>query len=141
MTRRRAVLAALLAATAAVAGCGDGDGEAKPIKTPSGLTYYDVRVGTGRSAAKGNEVEVHYVGRLLANDEKFDSSRDRGKPLKFLLGAGEVIKGWDEGVAGMRVGGKRRLVIPAALGYGERGKGKIPPNADLVFEVELLAIH
>jgi FKBP-type peptidyl-prolyl cis-trans isomerase FkpA len=138
---RRAALAALLAAVA-TAGCGDGDrDEPKPMKTPSGLTYYDVRVGTGRTAMQGDVVEVHYVGRLLANDKKFDSSRDRGVPFAFKLGAGNVIKGWDEGIEGMKVGGKRRLVIPAKLGYGEEGSPPaIPPNADLVFEVELLRI-
>jgi FKBP-type peptidyl-prolyl cis-trans isomerase len=139
---RRGVLPALLAAVA-MAGCGDGDkDEPKPIKTPSGLTYYDVKVGTGRSAARGNLVDVHYVGRLLDGDRKFDSSRDGGKPHSFKLGAGEVIKGWDEGIEGMKVGGKRRLVIPAKLAYGEKGRPPtIPPNADLVFEVELLSIQ
>jgi peptidylprolyl isomerase len=137
---RRAALAALLAA--ALTGCGEGDKDGpKPMKTPSGLTYYDVRVGTGLSARQGDTVEVHYVGRLLSNNHKFDSSRDRGRPFSFKLGVGDVIKGWDEGVEGMKVGGKRRLVVPAELGYGVKGAGKdIPPNADLVFEVELLNI-
>jgi FKBP-type peptidyl-prolyl cis-trans isomerase FkpA len=112
------------------------------ITTPSGLQYEDTTVGTGATATPGQEVRVHYTGWLY-NDgvagKKFDSSKDRGDPFEFSLGAGQVIRGWDEGVAGMQVGGTRRLVIPAALGYGARGAGGvIPPNATLLFEVELL---
>ena len=114
------------------------------ITTPSGLQYEDTVVGNGDEAQAGRPVQVHYTGWLF-NDgvqgSKFDSSKDRGQPFEFPLGAGHVIKGWDEGVQGMKVGGTRRLVIPAALGYGARGAGGvIPPNATLVFEVDLLAV-
>lgn len=110
------------------------------IRNASGLQYRDDVVGTGAEARSGQRVAVHYTGTLHDNGRKFDSSRDRGKPFEFDLGAGEVIRGWDEGVAGMKVGGKRTLVIPAELGYGARGAGGvIPPNATLVFEVELLS--
>jgi len=111
------------------------------VTTASGLKYEELRVGTGEAAAKGKSVEVHYTG-WLTNNKKFDSSRDRGKPFSFSLGKGMVIKGWDEGVAGMKVGGKRKLTIPPALGYGARGVGGvIPPNATMVFEVELLKVN
>lgn len=112
--------------------------------TPSGLQYEDVRVGSGTPAAAGSSVRVHYTGWLHedgAKGARFDSSHDRGEPFEFPLGAGMVIRGWDEGVQGMQVGGQRTLLIPAALGYGARGAGGvIPPNATLVFDVELLAI-
>ena len=111
--------------------------------TPSGLQYEDTTTGSGAEAAKGNRVAVHYTGWLYTNGvagAKFDSSKDRGQPFKFPLGGGQVIRGWDEGVAGMKVGGTRRLVIPPELGYGARGAGGvIPPNATLLVEVELLA--
>lgn len=108
--------------------------------TPSGLQYRDDEVGTGEEARAGQPVRVHYTGTLL-DGRKFDSSRDRGKPFEFDLGAGRVIRGWDEGVAGMKVGGRRTLVIPPELGYGARGAGNvIPPNATLRFEVELLGV-
>jgi FKBP-type peptidyl-prolyl cis-trans isomerase FkpA len=111
--------------------------------TPSGLQYEVTTLGQGDIATAGNYVQVHYTGWLFQNGEvgeKFDSSKDRGQPFEFPLGAGHVIKGWDEGVQGMAVGGVRRLVIPAELGYGARGAGGvIPPNATLLFEVELLA--
>ena len=115
------------------------------ITTASGLQYTDTETGTGALAAAGQDVSVHYTGWLL-NDgvqgAKFDSSKDRGDPFNFNLGAGMVIKGWDEGVAGMQVGGKRTLIIPAALGYGARGAGGvIPPNATLKFDVELLGVN
>jgi FKBP-type peptidyl-prolyl cis-trans isomerase len=111
------------------------------ITTESGLQYEDVAEGDGNFAKKGDTVEVHYTG-WLTNGKKFDSSHDRKTPFSFQLGAGRVIKGWDEGVAGMKVGGKRKLMIPADLGYGKRGAGAaIPPDADLVFEVELLKIR
>ena len=113
--------------------------------TPSGLQYEDVTPGTGATAKAGSMVSVHYTGWLLDESKpdrrgaKFDSSKDRNEPFDFPLGAGYVIKGWDEGVQGMQVGGKRVLTIPADLGYGSRGAGGvIPPNATLVFEVELL---
>ena len=110
-------------------------------KTSSGLEYKILKVGTGSSPLKGQMVEVHYTG-WLKDGKKFDSSVDRGKPFKFLLGQGNVIKGWDEGVAMMKVGEKRKLIIPPHLGYGSRGAGaNIPPNATLVFEVELLGIE
>lgn len=112
--------------------------------TPSGLQYEDSTIGEGAVATAGQRVTVHYTGWLY-NDgtqgAKFDSSKDRNDPFVFHLGAGMVIKGWDEGVAGMQVGGKRTLIIPAALGYGARGAGGvIPPNATLKFDVELLAV-
>jgi FKBP-type peptidyl-prolyl cis-trans isomerase FkpA len=109
--------------------------------TPSGLKYTDIQVGTGATAQSGQKVTVHYTG-WLKNGQKFDSSVDRNEPFEFTLGSGMVIKGWDEGVAGMKVGGKRKLEIPPALGYGARGAGGvIPPNADLIFEVELLGLR
>ena len=112
--------------------------------TASGLQYIDTIVGTGAEAAAGAYVQVHYTGWLY-NDgikgAKFDSSKDRGDPFAFDLGAGSVIQGWDEGVQGMKVGGARTLIIPAALGYGARGAGGvIPPNATLMFDVELLVV-
>ena len=110
------------------------------ITTASGLQYEDLSEGTGAAAKAGDSVEVHYTGWLI-DGTKFDSSLDRGRPFGFQLGAGRVIKGWDEGVAGMKVGGKRKLTIPPDLGYGSRGAGGvIPPNATLVFEVELLKV-
>ena len=110
------------------------------MKTASGLEYTDTVVGTGESPQKGKRVSVHYTGRL-ADGKKFDSSVDRGEPFQFVIGVGQVIKGWDEGVMGMKVGGKRTLTIPANLGYGERGAGSaIPPNSTLVFDVELLGV-
>jgi len=107
--------------------------------TDSGLKYEDTTVGGGAVASKGQTVSVHYTG-WLENGTKFDSSKDRNEPFEFKLGAGQVIRGWDEGVAGMKVGGVRRLTIPPQLGYGDRGAGGvIPPKATLIFEVELLA--
>jgi FKBP-type peptidyl-prolyl cis-trans isomerase FkpA len=113
--------------------------------TPSGLQYEDTLVGEGAEAKAGQHVVVHYTGWLYKDGQqgaKFDSSKDRRDPFVFALGAGMVIKGWDEGVAGMKVGGARTLIIPAELGYGARGAGGvIPPNATLKFDVELLAIQ
>jgi len=114
--------------------------EKKVITTKSGLKYIDEKVGDGDEAKAGKTVEVHYTG-WLKDGTKFDSSKDRGQPFSFPLGAGRVIKGWDEGVAGMKVGGKRKLIIPSELGYGKRGAGNvIPPDAELTFEVELLKV-
>lgn len=110
----------------------------KAQSTTDGLKYYDIKEGTGPVAKSGDKVKVHYTG-WLTDGKKFDSSVDRGEPFQFTLGAGQVIKGWDEGVAGMKVGGKRQLQIPPQLGYGSRGAGGvIPPNATLIFDVELL---
>ncbi|HEY9871551.1 MAG TPA: FKBP-type peptidyl-prolyl cis-trans isomerase, partial [Candidatus Obscuribacterales bacterium] len=108
------------------------------MTTDSGLQFEDIVVGQGPNAQYGQTVTVHYTG-WLTNGTKFDSSRDKGQPFQFVLGAGEVIKGWDEGVSTMRIGGRRRLIIPPQLGYADRGAGGvIPPGATLVFEVELL---
>jgi FKBP-type peptidyl-prolyl cis-trans isomerase FkpA len=110
------------------------------ITSPSGLGVEELTLGTGAAATKGQRVTVHYTGWLV-NGSKFDSSKDRGDPFVFSLGRGQVIRGWDEGVTGMKVGGKRKLTIPPELGYGARGAGGvIPPNATLVFEVELLGV-
>jgi peptidylprolyl isomerase len=129
-----AILIPACATTPAVA---DDDGV---TTTNSGLKYKDNKVGTGAEAKAGKTVVVHYTG-TLTDGKKFDSSLDSGKPFSFKLGAGEVIKGWDEGVAGMKVGGKRKLVIPYALGYGLQGSPPvIPPKADLIFDVELLEV-
>ncbi|MDP2135255.1 MAG: FKBP-type peptidyl-prolyl cis-trans isomerase [Sulfuritalea sp.] len=109
--------------------------------TASGLVIEEMLVGEGAEAAVGQRVSVHYTG-WLTNGTKFDSSKDRNEPFEFPLGRGHVIAGWDEGVQGMKIGGKRKLTIPPALGYGARGAGGvIPPNATLVFEVELLGLN
>jgi len=115
------------------------------ITTPSGLQYDDIKAGDGAEAKAGLNVTVHYTGWLRNDDgskgSKFDSSKDRNDPFEFALGAGMVIRGWDEGVQGMKVGGTRQLIIPADLGYGSRGAGGvIPPNATLIFDVELLGV-
>jgi peptidylprolyl isomerase len=115
-----------------------------PVTTASGLQMIDTQPGTGAQPKAGQTAVVHYTGFLFdkgAKGKKFDSSVDRGQPFEFPIGAGRVIKGWDEGVATMKVGGKRTLIIPPALGYGERGAGGvIPPNATLIFDVELLGV-
>jgi len=106
--------------------------------TPSGLRYIDEQVGAGAGVQGGQNVSVHYTG-WTTDGKKFDSSRDRGQPFSFAVGAGQVIKGWDEGVGSMKIGGKRRLIVPPDLGYGSRGAGGvIPPNATLIFDVEAL---
>lgn len=111
------------------------------VTTASGLKYIDIEEGSGKSPLSGQGVSVHYTG-TLEDGKKFDSSVDRGQPFSFTIGIGRVIPGWDEGVMSMKVGGKRKLIIPAELGYGARGAGGvIPPNATLIFEVELLAIR
>ena len=121
----------------------DAQTGAKPVVTSSGLQIIDTQAGTGASPA-GKIAVVHYTGWLYNNGakgQKFDSSVDRGKPFEFPVGQGRVIKGWDEGVASMKVGGKRTLIIPASLGYGAQGAGGvIPPNATLMFDVELLGV-
>jgi FKBP-type peptidyl-prolyl cis-trans isomerase FkpA len=112
----------------------------QPTTMPSGLQYWDIVIGTGATAVPGKAVSVHYTG-WLTNGTKFDSSLDRGQPFVFSLGEGQVIQGWDEGIAGMKVGGKRQLRIPPALGYGSSGaNGVIPPDATLIFDVELLGV-
>ncbi|MBJ6726939.1 FKBP-type peptidyl-prolyl cis-trans isomerase [Geomesophilobacter sediminis] len=142
------IVALLLIAAIAIPACSQkevkGPGEApvtaagSEVKTPSGLAYVDLVQGKGASPVAGKVVTVHYTGWLV-NGTKFDSSVDRGEPFKFTIGAGQVIPGWDEGVMGMKVGGKRKLIIPPQLGYGAAGAGGvIPPNATLIFEVELL---
>lgn len=122
-----------------------GNAQAEMLTTASGLRYEDKVEGNGPVADSGASVEVHYSGWLDDQGrpgKKFDSSKDRGRPFTFKLGVGQVIKGWDEGVAGMKAGGKRILYIPAVLGYGSRGAGSvIPPNAALIFEVELLTVN
>jgi peptidylprolyl isomerase len=110
------------------------------IQTATGLEYVEIQEGSGLRPKPGDSVSVHYTG-WLKSGEKFDSSHDRGQPIVFPIGKGRVIKGWDEGVGTMKVGGKRKLIIPAHLGYGDRGAGGvIPPGATLIFEVELVAV-
>jgi peptidylprolyl isomerase len=123
-----------------LAGCGAED-EKGTVTTPSGLKYVEQSEGTGDPVKAGDFVEVHYVGTLRDDGSKFDSSRDRGQPFTFRVGKGQVIKGWDEGLVGMKPGGKRKLIVPANLAYGSQARGnKIPANSDLVFEIELLRI-
>jgi FKBP-type peptidyl-prolyl cis-trans isomerase len=123
-------------------GCGAEKPEVgKEVTTESGLKYVDLVIGKGAMAQEGSNVYVHYTG-WLEDSTKFDSSKDRGRPFNFVLGAGQVIAGWEEGVFGMKEGGKRKLIIPPALGYGERGvPGVIPPNATLIFEIELVKVR
>jgi peptidylprolyl isomerase len=151
MTLRFFLILAVLAAIGLAVGCGGNKSASSstsaplkvtgpPTTTASGLQYWDVVPGTGATAMPGNVVKVHYSG-FLTTGAKFDSSRDRGEPFTFPLGAGQVIRGWDEGVAGMKVGGQRQLRIPPELGYGAAGApGAIPPNATLIFDVELLDV-
>ena len=122
--------------------CSDHGVEPGYVTTASGLQYLEIKVGTGAIPHTGQTVEIHYTG-WLTDGTKFDSSRDRGTPFRFPLGRGWVIKGWDEGLSTMRVGGIRKLIIPPALGYGATGAGGglIPPNSTLVFEVELLSVR
>jgi FKBP-type peptidyl-prolyl cis-trans isomerase FkpA len=145
LVRPLAVLTLLVALVSASARAGAPAGgpsktTGKGTTTASGLKYWDLKKGTGAVAKAGATVKVHYTG-WLTDGKKFDSSVDRNEPFEFKLGAGMVIRGWDEGVAGMKVGGKRQLQIPPDLGYGARGAGAaIPPNAMLVFDVELLGV-
>lgn len=132
---KRLVLVLLL--VTGLAGCG-GDSGTQP-SSGGQLVVEDITVGTGATAVSGDTVSVHYIGTFL-DGSKFDSSYDRGQPFSFRVGAGQVIAGWDQGVPGMKVGGRRRLTIPPDLAYGSRGSGPIPPNATLRFEVELLSI-
>jgi FKBP-type peptidyl-prolyl cis-trans isomerase len=138
-----AVALAIIAAVVPLTGAGRAADQV--IEMPDGLKYTDTKLGDGAAAAAGNKVSVHYTGWLSkdgAKGAKFDSSVDRGQPFDFTLGAQQVIAGWDEGVAGMKVGGKRTLIIPPELGYGARGAGGvIPPNATLIFDVELLKVQ
>jgi FKBP-type peptidyl-prolyl cis-trans isomerase len=147
MATRWIILGCLLIATGLV-GVAEADDQAagkkqagQAVTTDSGLQYIDLVEGKGRQAELGDQATVHYTG-WLANGTKFDSSLDRGQPFSFRVGAGQVIKGWDEGVGTMKVGGKRKLIIPPDLAYGPRGAGTvIPPNATLTFEVELLGLR
>jgi FKBP-type peptidyl-prolyl cis-trans isomerase len=148
-TLPRAFVAALLAAAspclATAAASQERNPAVKPtgqeVVTPSGLKYTDLELGQGEEARTGKILEVHYVG-WVDRGAKFDSSRDREHPFTFRLGAGDAIKGWDEGLVGMKVGGKRRLTIPPGLGFGRQGVGSVvPPNAVLVYEFELLGVR
>lgn len=146
---RRTALAAFAAALALFAAAMPARAQtgdlSRATRTRSGLGIVEVREGTGEAVGTGRTARVHYTGWLFENGargKKFDSSRDRGQPFEFPVGAGRVIKGWDEGVSTMKVGGQRTLIVPADLGYGSRGAGGvIPPNAVLVFDVEVLAVR
>jgi peptidylprolyl isomerase len=135
---------ALIVASIAATGNASAQPATKPMTTSSGLQIVDTKPGTGPSPRAGQTVTVHYTGWLYVNGakgSKFDSSVDRNEPFSFPVGQGQVIRGWDEGVGSMKVGGKRTLIIPPALGYGARGAGGvIPPNATLIFDVELLGV-
>jgi peptidylprolyl isomerase len=141
---RRTILSTMLAGVAAAIATRASAQTGKPMTTASGLQIIDIKEGTGASPKPGQTCIMHYTGWLYENGQKgkkFDSSVDRNEPFDFSIGQGRVIKGWDEGVATMKVGGKRTLIIPPALGYGARGAGGvIPPNATLMFDVELLAV-
>ena len=146
VTRRQAVtaLATLVAAFVAIGRSNNALAQGKRMTTPSGLQIEDTKVGTGATPQRGQTCVMHYTGWLYENGskgKKFDSSVDRGEPFEFPIGMKRVIGGWDEGVATMKVGGKRTLIIPPELGYGARGAGGvIPPNATLIFDVELLGV-
>jgi peptidylprolyl isomerase len=147
ISRRESVTSAIAAALVAVLPLGashSAKAQGKTMTTPSGLQITDITVGTGATPKSGQTCVMHYTGWLYENGakgKKFDSSVDRGEPFEFKIGMRQVIAGWDEGVATMKVGGKRTLVIPPNLGYGARGAGGvIPPNATLIFEVELLGV-
>jgi FKBP-type peptidyl-prolyl cis-trans isomerase len=132
------VIAALIIGCAGtLSGCGHKIGA--EVTTPTGLKYVDEVIGTGEKPRLGRTVVVHYTG-TLTDGTKFDSSVDRGQPYEFRIGTGSVIRGWDEGILSMQVGGKRKLIVPPDLGYGAQAKNKIPPNSTLIFEVELLGV-
>jgi len=143
MSIRFAIVATVLAFSAVAAATPAGAQVGKTIELADGLKYIDTKIGDGTTAEKSFLVSVQYTGWIYKNGAKgaqFDSSRDRGKPITFKLGAGQVIAGWDEGISGMKVGGQRTLIIPPELAYGARGSGGvIPPNATLIFEVELVS--
>jgi peptidylprolyl isomerase len=142
----RALAAALLLAVAGHAAFaaqekGQPLADGKEVVTPSGLKYVDLKIGEGEEAAAGKVVQVHYIG-WLRDGTRFDSSRNGDRPFTFRLGAGDAIKGWDEGLVGMRVGGRRKLIIPPELGFGKQGVGSVvPPNAVLFYEFELLEVR
>jgi peptidylprolyl isomerase len=127
----------LITGATLMAGCGHKTGQ--EVTTPTGLKYVDEVIGNGERARLGKTVTVNYTG-TLTDGTKFDSSADQGQPLEFRLGTDTIIQGWNEGIVGMQVGGKRKLIIPPQLGYGAQGKGKIPPNATLIFEIELVGV-
>lgn len=139
------VCATAVCSPAGLIGANAAQAQETAVTTPSGLKIQDTKVGDGASPATGQTCVMHYTGWLYENGEKgrkFDSSVDRGEPFEFPIGTGRVIKGWDEGVATMKIGGKRTLIIPPELGYGARGAGGvIPPNATLIFDVELLGVR
>lgn len=146
--KRVLVILLSLGLLALALGCG-GKGDKKPgqadvgdtVRTSSGLRYVDLKMGTGASPSTGKTAVVHYTG-WLTTGRKFDSSKDRNEPFRFPIGQGRVIKGWDEGVSTMKIGGVRKLIIPPELAYGDRGAGSvIPPGATLIFEVELLSVE
>lgn len=134
---RFVLVAAFIGCAIMMLGCGHKAGE--EVTTASGLKYVDEVIGTGEKPRLGKTVVVNYTG-TLTDGTKFDSSADHGQPYEFRIGTGTVIQGWDEGILSMHVGGKRKLIVPPDLGYGAQGKGKIPPNATLIFEIELLGV-
>lgn len=139
--KRSGIISVMVIAAVLIALPASAQQEEKTVTTASGLKYIDVVVGKGASPSVGKHVKVHYTG-TLENGKKFDSSVDRNQPFSFIIGVGQVIPGWDEGVMSMKVGGKRKLIIPPNLGYGARGAGGvIPPNATLLFDVELLDVE
>jgi peptidylprolyl isomerase len=139
--KRSGLIIVLVIAAVLIALPASAKEEGKTVTTASGLKYIDVVAGNGASPSVGKRVKVHYTG-TLENGKKFDSSVDRNQPFSFIIGVGQVIPGWDEGVMTMKVGGKRKLIIPPNLGYGARGAGGvIPPNATLLFDVELLDVE